>query len=382
MSKMSAKHLLSTLTVWVTTLVMMAGCDVIDDHEGDCSTTYKVEFHYTYNLKYADAFAHEVNAVHLYVLDEDDNIVWEGEEQGDALSSDNYQMTLDIAPGTYRMIAWCTENKNNSYYHTGSDAYASGASAADDAPSAAFVMPDSARGDLADLGVILNGRSTYGNIYESTYGSTFSTRPVIEAQHELDYLYHGMLTSVTLPDTPGVHIVEMPLVRDTKYMRVILEHLDGSPVDADDFTFTITADNGLLSYDNTVIPGHDVLYHPFNIEGGQASIDGGGTTVTGDSINVAKAEFTTSRLVTQDAPRLTVTTGSVDDDTYRVVFSVPLLDYFLLLKPTVKNGTGLSDQEYLDRQDEYNMTFFLDKGDRWVSNYIYINSWRVVHQLL
>jgi hypothetical protein len=28
------------------------------------------------------------------------------------------------------------------------------------------------------------------------------------------------------------------------------------------------------------------------------------------------------------------------------------------------------------------MTFFLDKGDRWVSNYIYINSWRVVHQLL
>jgi hypothetical protein len=33
----------------------------------------------------------------------------------------------------------------------------------------------------------------------------------------------------------------------------------------------------------------------------------------------------------------------------------------------------MSDQEYLDRQDEYSMTFFLDEGE-WVSSYILINS--------
>ena len=38
----------------------------------------------------------------------------------------------------------------------------------------------------------------------------------------------------------------------------------------------------------------------------------------------------------------------------------------------------MSDQEYLDRQDEYNLTFFLDKEDRWVSSSIIINSWRVI----
>jgi hypothetical protein len=37
----------------------------------------------------------------------------------------------------------------------------------------------------------------------------------------------------------------------------------------------------------------------------------------------------------------------------------------------------MSNQEYLDRQDEYTMTFFLDEGE-WVSSVIYINSWRVV----
>lgn len=38
----------------------------------------------------------------------------------------------------------------------------------------------------------------------------------------------------------------------------------------------------------------------------------------------------------------------------------------------------MSDQEYLDRQDEYNMTFFLDEQNQWINSVILINSWRVV----
>ena len=40
---------------------------------------------------------------------------------------------------------------------------------------------------------------------------------------------------------------------------------------------------------------------------------------------------------------------------------------------------AMSDQEYLDRQDEYNMTFFLSHG-RWVASTVIINSWHVVLQ--
>jgi hypothetical protein len=39
---------------------------------------------------------------------------------------------------------------------------------------------------------------------------------------------------------------------------------------------------------------------------------------------------------------------------------------------------NMGDQEYLDRQDEYNMTFFLDDDMHWISSFIYINSWKVV----
>ena len=60
------------------------------------------------------------------------------------------------------------------------------------------------------------------------------------------------------------------------------------------------------------------------------------------------------------------------------MISVPLIDYALLIKGHYNEG--ISDQEYLDRQDEYNMVFFLDKNENWVNTYIYINSWKVVLQ--
>ena len=38
----------------------------------------------------------------------------------------------------------------------------------------------------------------------------------------------------------------------------------------------------------------------------------------------------------------------------------------------------MSDQEYLDRQDEYNMTFFLNENNEWISSSININGWTIV----
>lgn len=88
-------------------------------------------------------------------------------------------------------------------------------------------------------------------------------------------------------------------------------------------------------------------------------------------IGVAMAELTVGRLVKGHRPILNVY------NTHGVrVISIPLIDYALLIKGHY-NST-MSDQEYLDRQDEYNLTFFLDKEDRWVSSSILINSWRVI----
>ena len=38
----------------------------------------------------------------------------------------------------------------------------------------------------------------------------------------------------------------------------------------------------------------------------------------------------------------------------------------------------MDDQEFLDREDDYVMTFFLDENHKWISSQILIHSWRVV----
>ena len=78
------------------------------------------------------------------------------------------------------------------------------------------------------------------------------------------------------------------------------------------------------------------------------------------------------RLVKGQELRLTVT----DKEMGRTVFSIPLIDYALLVKGFYNRD--MDDQEYLDRQDVYDMVFFLDESDRWLDAYIYVNSWKVV----
>jgi hypothetical protein len=60
----------------------------------------------------------------------------------------------------------------------------------------------------------------------------------------------------------------------------------------------------------------------------------------------------------------------------KVVLSIPLIEYALLVKGNYNRN--MSNQEYLDRQDEYNLTFFLDESGEWISSSIIVNSWKVV----
>ncbi|MDE7389218.1 MAG: FimB/Mfa2 family fimbrial subunit, partial [Muribaculaceae bacterium] len=106
--------LLLCLTAAATALT---GCDsLIYDYEGDCD--YRVRFVFDRNLNYADAFAHEVNAVTLYIVDDaTGRIVWEKSESGPELKTGNYRMRIDrdLPDGTYTLLAWCGEGKDEHF---------------------------------------------------------------------------------------------------------------------------------------------------------------------------------------------------------------------------------------------------------------------------
>ena len=166
---------------------------------------------------------------------------------------------------------------------------------------------------------------------------------------------------------------DIPLVKDTKTVRVVLQHLDGSPVPADRFTFNIACANGLMAHDNSLLPDEVLNYRPYYTASGTAETQADGTRAT-TSISTALAEMSTGRLVWDNGTPATLSV--TNNETGQVVLSIPLMDYALLVKGYYNRD--MPDQEYLDRQDEYNLTFFLDENNRWVSSTIIINSWRVV----
>ena len=91
-------------------------------------------------------------------------------------------------------------------------------------------------------------------------------------------------------------------------------------------------------------------------------------------VSAVVAEMTVNRLLASKNPRLKV----YNNLNNKLVFSIPLIDYALLVKGNYNKA--MTDQEYLDRQDDYSFIFFVDDHLDWLNATIYVNSWRVVLQ--
>ncbi len=331
---------------------------LIYEDEGDCAVSYRVRFRYDMNMKYADAFVHEVRSVTLYVLDEDGSIVWSKTESGDALASEGYSMEVDVPAGKYGLLAWCDADEYKSWTFRQAKV-------------------------RSDLDCALNTR-------QASDGSSIT-------DGRIDDLYHGYLPEADFTADEGTVTVTVPLTKNTNNFRVVLQHLSGKPVDKDKFDFFITDDNGRMDWDNSLLPCDSVTYRAWAVSSGTAEADMQSVTESAEvtkatsvasmvgelcrttssateTFGVALAELTTGRLVIGHKPRLHIR----NKEAGTTVLSIPLIDYALLVKGHYNEG--IPDQEYLDRQDEYNMVFFIDKNENWANTYIYINSWKVVLQ--
>ena len=163
----------------------------------------------------------------------------------------------------------------------------------------------------------------------------------------------------------------------------------------ENFDFTITDRNGHMDSDNNLAAcpaqhaacpaDHDALitYHPWSVKSGTTDLVLNGQTA---SYGTALAEFTTSRLMASNKSDAIL---SIKNDQGEEIVRLPVLQALLLAKSeyyqdaadkagVTSQARPLSDQEFFDRQDTYNLTFFLDEHTRWTSAEIYIESWRVV----
>lgn len=304
----------------------MAACGTIYDDQDDCQLDLRLKLKYDYNMLYADAFAHEVKTARVCAYDSAGTLVMD--------------MAIDTSDGTQTMDA----NELATDVDYDFLVWAEGED----------------RGDSYDFGPASRQEAACAKLKREDAAITDDITP----------LFHGRLTAQKFGKRYNTtQTIEIPLVKDTKSVKVVLQELDGGEtISADDYAMTITDDNGYLAYDNSLLDDEQLTYHPWSVYNGEAGVDEGDTKVA-----ALVAEFSVNRLVKDGHnPRLTV--RGKDGGT---VISIPLIDYALLVKGNY--NSDMDDQEYLDRQDSYDLVFFISQG-RWVNSVIYVNSWRVVLQ--
>lgn len=330
---LSIQKIISWLLMATACGAMVASCDdlIYDDLEA-CEVEYRVKFKYDYNMKYADAFPHEVHSVTLYVFDANGRFVLQQTEQGEALADKNYTMGIELPQGNYDFITWAgLENQES------------------------FTVP-----------VLMAGTSTMQDL------TCRMNRNWVDGENQVGYLkplWHGKASlTVTGPDKVSeLRIVEVPLVKNTNTFRIILQQLSVTPIDVEHFEFVIEDGNGYMAHDNRLLDDVSLTYYPYHRATGSAEAGASGE----EQLNVAIAELSVGRLVETQNPILTIT----NRNSGAVVFSIPLVKYLAVCK-TVANY-DMSLQEYLDREDEYVMHFFLDEGGEWINTQIIINDWIV-----
>lgn len=300
--------------------------------EGDCGVY--ISFKYDYNLKDANAFAKEVNSVALYVFDENDTLIEQiTTTDKEALSDDEFEMVLQLDPGKYQLLAW------------------------------GGLMNEESFDLLADAEI---GKTKIQELQVKMHRDHNENGDAV-VEKDLLPLYHGSM-EIDVNDVDGSYRHTMSLMKDTNVVRIMLHEMSGQEIDADHFIFEIKDNNGLYNWDNTLLDDEEITYLPWSQETGRADVEES-RAVT--SISVAIAELTIGRMSAEKSPILYIKNRETGEDIVRI----PLADYALLIKG--KYNQKMSNQEYLDRQDEYSMTFFLDEGV-WLDAYILINSWRVV----
>ena len=347
-TKLFTKRLKWCMTRVMLMLAAAIGCSACDsmiyDDEGDCDPHYFVRFVFDMNMLRTDAFATQVNSVDLYVFNaQTGEFVKHYFEKGEALASGNYRMPLDITPGDYELIAWCglADNKNH------------------------FTVPQAIT-KPSDL------ICTLTRSYDDTGAYSDAN---------LHALFHGSV-SVNFPATEGEHVALVKLTKDTNNINLSLQHKAGT-LNPDDFEVVMSDNNGLMAHDNSLMNDEFIEYRPWILRNGKVDIQSE-TTTYADGINDADeeseeanfliAEISTARLMFNHDMRINI----FDKKQGKVVFSIPLVQWALLLRSA--NHADMGEQEYLDRQDEYNLMVFLDGHESWIAMSIYINGWHIINQ--
>lgn len=332
MTKYGILNRVLAVTVVMASSVLVSSCDIINEDLEECNQGARLRFIYDYNMEFANAFPSQVDCLTLLIYDEGGNFVTSKSASAPEISQESYRMNVDLPAGTYHFVAYGGMNCPESSFHF------TNASTHSDVPDL-----------LNNLEVEMNP-----DVITAPNGT------------DLHKLFYGDL-DLTVPDDALDYIDgTVKMMRDTNDIRILLQQINGEAVEDDAFIYTVSADNTLFNYMNNVIPVNTTLFYPW--DRGQVSV---GENQYGSETVMAFAQFSLSRFTLSDRPTLTIRLKKDNKE----VLSIPLIPYLLALKNS--RWETMDNQEYLDRENSWDMIFFLDSNYRWINVSILINGYVV-----
>lgn len=360
----------------------LGSCNAIMDKDLEpCTTTVRVHLKYDYNIPRADMFSDHVGEVRLFVVDDKtgtvvrDTIV-SNRDNFNAIKSHSESQTFHIDfkdlpdGGTYRFVAYAQQRPyDETIQH----------------PEDKFVITSP---QVATAVTTLESRLTRNATVDA-----LNRHAVTAPACGLDTLWMGHTTRpITLPQQRVKMVViddTVSMVRDTKYLTLRLHNLDEAKkadIYAQDFTIEITDNNGLLGWNNNLLTDKDkdmLLYSPHDQRTGE---------YLGRTPESPDADVVVEREAQYDISfsRLMFHTGTLADRNARLiirrnsdgmVIANLNLPFYLAMGRDAFAIYHYSEQEYLDREYDYDMDLYL-RGDTWDSGRININitAWAIRFQ--
>lgn len=220
---------------------LLASCSLMHDDLEPCDNGVYLHFRYDYNTQRADLFNDHVGGVVVMVYDKDGKYLF----RQDAFNTDtdapirrhDFAVHLNLQPGEYQFLAIAKQKRYE-------DALAT--------KGAKFRIHAPADGeDMTKFCAVLD-RNGAGETADVDCSAPLDTLWIGRSQH---------LTAVR--DMEATHDT-ISLVRDTKQLTISLHQIDApDKISADDFGYEVIADNGHINYDNSLARDTKLRYTPF-----------------------------------------------------------------------------------------------------------------------
>lgn len=404
-------HILS-LTILILTGMAATSCSMVEEDRSDCPTGLFIRFVYDYNTQRADMFKDHVGHVQVYIFDENGALAAQRSVSNTDLDAPlaRYGYTMHFTPEelpvghSYRIQAVAMQRDWNDALATLGAKYRHTATPTEHSESL----------------IISLDRSNYPVPGTQQYPVS-DVAPLDTLWHTLKVITHDPVDTAVVPDIDrtgkpySIYPVEdqmvtlkrehatyatVSLIRDTKHLNLTLRHVDEpETVYATDYEVMILDNNAHVSHSNAVLTLDSVRYTPYAswtsrlLDNNKVEIE------EVHSGNPGQYQAPATRdLEEADPAKVLQRTAH-----YNIMFNRLMLDnddlknnasleirnkqsgknvatvnlpYILSVGRQAYEIQNYGTQEYLDREYDYHLDFFL-KGDSWLAVEIHVLSWSV-----